>query len=180
MERIKVFRKGIGFSQEEFAQKLGVSRQTVIKWENGVTQPSLQNLLKISEVFYIQPKTLFNEDIDIKSVIGEYYTNQEKNAKSDKLFVAKKVIWHTVLVLCSAYMACVLLCVGVTLIYLFAPIDNSEIHFELAVNLTPETIFYSVIFGILTILSLSVIIRFLVVKEKKKREKKDEEQRDDN
>lgn len=50
-ERIQSLRKEKGLSQEELAAQLGVSRQAVGKWESGQSQPELDKLAALSEVF---------------------------------------------------------------------------------------------------------------------------------
>lgn len=50
-ENIQNFRKKLGLSQEELAQKIPVSRQTVSQWENGQTVPSIDNLIILKEIF---------------------------------------------------------------------------------------------------------------------------------
>ena len=46
-------RKQKGFSQEELANRLNVSRQTISKWEVGESTPDMENLVAISELFEI-------------------------------------------------------------------------------------------------------------------------------
>lgn len=50
-EQLKTLRKQTGFSQEKLAEKLGVSRQAVTKWETGAGTPELENLTAISTLF---------------------------------------------------------------------------------------------------------------------------------
>lgn len=50
-ERIKTQRTAKGYSQEEVAGQLGVSRQAVAKWESGQSAPSTENLFKLAELF---------------------------------------------------------------------------------------------------------------------------------
>ena len=50
-ENIKAIRKSIGLSQEELAIKLNVVRQTISKWEKGLSVPDSDMLISISEVF---------------------------------------------------------------------------------------------------------------------------------
>ena len=52
-EKLLNLRKEKGLSQEELGEKLGVTRQTVSKWELGSTSPKLDDLLKISELFNV-------------------------------------------------------------------------------------------------------------------------------
>ena len=49
-ERIKEQRKSAGFSQEKLAERMGISRQAVTKWESGQSAPSSDNLFKLAEV----------------------------------------------------------------------------------------------------------------------------------
>lgn len=51
-----------GISQEELAEKLEVSRQTISKWENGVVRPSAENLIRLSEVYGIPIDALLKDD----------------------------------------------------------------------------------------------------------------------
>ena len=51
-------RKKLGWSQEELADKLGVSRQSVSKWEGAQSVPDLQRILEMSRLPLKEPKTL--------------------------------------------------------------------------------------------------------------------------
>lgn len=51
--RISFHRKKLGWTQEELAQELDVSRQSVSKWESGQSQPDLNKIIKMSELFNI-------------------------------------------------------------------------------------------------------------------------------
>ena len=59
----KIFneRKKKGYSQEELASKIGVSRQTIYKWENDQAMPDLVNLKKLAEVFETSIEQLLEE-----------------------------------------------------------------------------------------------------------------------
>lgn len=50
-DRIQYLRKQKGFSQEELADKVGVSRQAVSKWESGQSTPDLDRIIIMSELF---------------------------------------------------------------------------------------------------------------------------------
>ena len=56
-------RKKQGWSQEELAERLGVSRQAVSKWESGQTLPDMDKLLLLSEVFGVTTDYLLKEDV---------------------------------------------------------------------------------------------------------------------
>ena len=52
-ENMKAIRKSKGLSQQELAVKLNIVRQTVSKWEQGLSVPDSDMLISISEVFEI-------------------------------------------------------------------------------------------------------------------------------
>lgn len=62
-ENIKAIRKSKGLSQEELAIKLNVVRQTISKWEQGLSVPDADMLISISEVFETPVSTLLGEPI---------------------------------------------------------------------------------------------------------------------
>ena len=62
-ENIKTIRKSKGLSQEELAIKLNVVRQTISKWEQGLSVPDSDMLISISEVFETPVSTLLGETV---------------------------------------------------------------------------------------------------------------------
>lgn len=77
-------RKKRGFSQEEVAEKLGVSRQTISKWELDETLPDINQSKKLAVTYKVSLDELieFDPDLnDIKEVIAK--TSEEKQAKVD-------------------------------------------------------------------------------------------------
>lgn len=62
-ENIKGIRKSKGLSQQELAVKLNVVRQTVSKWEQGLSVPDSDMLISISEVLEIPVSTLLGESV---------------------------------------------------------------------------------------------------------------------
>ena len=63
-DNIKNLRKAKGLSQEELAIKLNVVRQTVSKWEKGLSVPDSEMLIKIAEVLETSITVLLGETID--------------------------------------------------------------------------------------------------------------------
>ena len=62
-ENIKAIRKAKGLSQEELAIKLNVVRQTISKWEHGLSVPDSDMLISISEIFETPVSALLGESI---------------------------------------------------------------------------------------------------------------------
>ncbi len=60
-EKIQKYRKNLSLSQEELGQKLLVSRQTISLWEKDQTVPSLDNLMRLKEIFGISVDEILNE-----------------------------------------------------------------------------------------------------------------------
>lgn len=79
--RLIELRKQKGFSQEELANKLGVSRQAVSKWECGEASPDTDNLIALSKLY----------EISLDEIVG----NNVKSIKKDKIEIdAKSVTIH--------------------------------------------------------------------------------------
>ena len=60
-DNLKTLRKNKGLSQEELSVKLNVVRQTVSKWEQGLSVPDAEMLISISEVFETPVSTILGE-----------------------------------------------------------------------------------------------------------------------
>lgn len=60
-------RKEKGFSQEELAAKLNIVRQTISKWEKGLSVPAAQLLMSLSEILEIPVSILLGEIIQCKN-----------------------------------------------------------------------------------------------------------------
>lgn len=67
-ENIKSIRKSKGLSQEELAIKLNVVRQTISKWEQGLSVPDAEMLIQISEVLETPVSILIGENISESKV----------------------------------------------------------------------------------------------------------------
>ncbi len=63
-ERLYTLRKNRGLSQEQLADALGVSRQSVSKWESGASMPESDRLIAISEYFGVSLDALLRETGD--------------------------------------------------------------------------------------------------------------------
>ena len=64
-KQIKVYRQEAHLSQEELANRVYVSRQTISNWENGKTYPDIHSLLLLSSLFGISLDQLVKGDIEI-------------------------------------------------------------------------------------------------------------------
>ena len=76
--KILKLRKEKGYSQEDLAEKLDVTRQTISNWELGSTQPNPEQLKGLSKILNVSIDEML--DNDIKGVIVEKVSNTEKLA----------------------------------------------------------------------------------------------------
>lgn len=76
-ENIKAIRKSKGLSQEELASKLNVVRQTISKWEQGLSVPDSDILISISEALETSVGTLLGENV-IESKVDDLKVIAEK------------------------------------------------------------------------------------------------------
>lgn len=134
-ENIKKFRKEKGMSQEELALKLNVVRQTISKWEQNLSVPDSEMLIKLAEVF----------DISVSSLLGE--TVEESNTKTELEKISQKLenlnsmmaernmrsrrIWLTVVAVCLIVISVILIFFSVLffiqLFYIVSPSSSVAI-----------------------------------------------------
>ncbi len=109
-DNIKILRKEKGLSQEELSIKLNVVRQTISKWEQGLSVPDAEMLISISEVFDTPVSTLLGESISEKN-------NDNLKEISEKLEIinlqlaqrkeSKRVFWHWFFIILSCLLVLV-------------------------------------------------------------------------
>ena len=61
-DKLQLLRKQNGYSQEQLADKLGIARQTLSKWENGQAVPELSNLISLSNLYGITIDRIVKDD----------------------------------------------------------------------------------------------------------------------
>lgn len=64
-DKIIDLRKKAGWSQEELAQQLGVSRQSVSKWEGAQSIPDIDKILQMSRIFGVSTDYLLKDEIEL-------------------------------------------------------------------------------------------------------------------
>lgn len=129
-ENIKSARKSKNLSQEELAIKLNVVRQTISKWEQGLSVPDSEMLISISETLDIPVSTLLGETVsesevdDLKAIsekleIINLQLSQRKHAR-------RKVIHWLLISLCTTIVLIFLILLFLNSFYLNWNYDNPE------------------------------------------------------
>lgn len=74
-DKLISLRKQNGWSQEEVAQKLNVSRQSVSKWESGMSIPDLDKIVKLSQIYGVTTDYLLKDEIEETPYIEGIHEN---------------------------------------------------------------------------------------------------------
>lgn len=122
-ENLKTMRKAKGYTQEELAIKLNVVRQTVSKWEKGLSVPDANVLCKIADVL----------DTDVSTLLGEaIIAETDKNAVAQQLAKINeqlamknqrsKTIWKVIVVI-----LCIIVIFYILAIVVFSVISSKDI-----------------------------------------------------
>ncbi len=119
-ENIKAIRKSKGLSQQELAIKLNVVRQTVSKWEQGLSVPDSDMLISISEVFETPVSTLLGETV-IETEVDNLKTISEKLEVINLQLAQRKTTRRKILHWLFISLSVVIAAIFVTLVVLISP-----------------------------------------------------------
>ena len=114
-ENIKAVRKTKGLSQEELAIKLNVVRQTVSKWERGLSVPDSEMLISISEVLETPVGVLLGETVkedapeDLKAISEKL---EIINLQLARQKASSRKIFHWIFILLSAVIVILFIIIG--------------------------------------------------------------------
>ena len=118
-ENIRAIRKSKGLSQEELAIKLNVVRQTISKWEQGLSVPDSDMLLAISEALETPVSTLLGETV--AETKAEDLSAISQKLEVINLQLARRKVMHRKIL----RSACIALCGAVILIFAALFVWNS-------------------------------------------------------
>ena len=113
-ERIVNARNKKGYSQEKFAEQLGVSRQMVSRWELNTAVPRMSRMEKICELLDLTANELINGTNSDESLSKQSENSQETVANGYKTLKFKALIRRTALILLKVFIALLILYVAYT------------------------------------------------------------------
>ena len=126
-EKIMELRKKNGWSQEELAFQMDVSRQSVSKWESGASIPDLERILKLSQLFGVSTDYLLKEELDDLPAALHENSDGENGRRRITMEVANEFMENKIKAskkIAGAVSACILS--PVVLIYLGALAEFKE------------------------------------------------------
>ena len=156
-ENIKTLRKQKGFSQETLAQQLNVVRQTVSKWEKGISVPDAEMLNALSELFEVPVSTLLGSKIEEQpteadskmdeiakqlAILNEQLANQavRKRKITKRIITAILIAIAGIILLFFLYMAALIL-------FRYHVASNTHLYeTEIVCELNGETYGYEIVF----------------------------------
>lgn len=118
--QIKKYRAEVNISQEELAERIFVSRQTISNWENDKNYPDIKSLVLMSEVFQVSLDQLIKGDIErMKKEIDtqEYAEFQRNSGIYAVLFIIAMIVPLPLGYFWGWYGMAVYLCLGVIMMY---------------------------------------------------------------
>lgn len=116
-ENIQGLRKSKGLSQEELALKLNVVRQTVSKWERGLSVPDAEMLVALGEVLGTPVSTLLGETVSASEPDGLQALSEKLEVLNEQFARAresKRRALHALCIAAGAVTALVILALGAT------------------------------------------------------------------
>lgn len=182
-EKIYDLRKRKGLSQEELGEAVGVSRQTISKWEMGKTIPDTENIVVLSRFFgvdvsYFVPKPQCEHEIAATvaetAVPDNDETDIKKINKNKRVLKFIKIILICLCIIAAIFAVIIAYC-GVILFDFQTANDFETVYFlELNINIFDVFIASIITFSILILFIIATIIIF-IVKNKKLKIKEDVE-----
>ena len=168
-EKIKKIRKMAGMTQEELAEKMNVSRQTISKWEKEISSPDLESAIALCELFEISLDDL---------VKGEQSVKEEKISLQDMIKINRRNQKQTILLISGLFF----LMIGALAALFIAAIQSSTNSIEYMLYRYIVTGQYSsapIDYGRLTapailLIAIGVILSMVYMIEKWKEKKRDE------
>ena len=108
---IRYYRKANNLSQDELAEKLGVSRQSVSLWENGQTQPTIDNIIALAKIFNISTDSLLSSESALENSdstlvltedsLEELPQNASTKSRKKKVWLAAAIAATAVIVIAA-------------------------------------------------------------------------------
>ena len=144
-QKLQTLQKEKGISQEKLADRLGVSRQAVSKWELDATLPETENIIKIRNLFNVSFDYLMDENINERNSITDICADAvakgiyDTKSRTGKEYNKVLYIFLMAVVLISGFMA-------LRLMIPFIPVLVLFVQYGFDTSLMPTALAYAVKF----------------------------------
>lgn len=152
-DKIIKLRKQFGWSQEDLAEKMSVSRQSVSKWESAASIPDLNKIIRLSEIFSVPTDYLLKDEVELTSGIEEDRDLPLAKVKLDEArayLAAKEKIAG---ILATASLIFVYSVLPLFLLQAYSQTDDTLISSNQAAGIGLVTLFLMVIIGVMAAIS---------------------------
>ncbi|XPF92802.1 helix-turn-helix domain-containing protein [Colwellia sp. RE-S-Sl-9] len=147
-DKIIKLRKQLGWSQEELAEKMGISRQSVSKWESANSIPDINRIIMLADIFEVSTDFLLKDDIEELELLSEstepstIQINLEQSLKyvENKVEVSALITKGVVLCVCSV----------IPLLFFLAMAETNRL------NITSNVAAWIGVVGVLVMISIGV------------------------
>ncbi|MCL1823283.1 MAG: helix-turn-helix transcriptional regulator [Oscillospiraceae bacterium] len=105
-QNLKTLRNAKGLSQEELAIRLNVVRQTISKWEKGLSVPDADLLIRIAEIFEVPVGELLGANIESQSEQEINIVAEQLSRINEQLAIKNRRarrIWKTILIIFGSF-----------------------------------------------------------------------------
>ena len=140
-ENLASLRKSKGLSQEEIADRLGVSRQAISKWENGQALPETANIIKLCEILEVTPNELLGyegqKDRPVEQAANNYNNEEIKEKKKWYKTTPFKVFVAVLGALLAVNLIIALIALGFAGVFMMRTDVNDRVLAEEVVSLEP-------------------------------------------
>lgn len=131
-ENLYNLRKKKKISQEKLAEKIGVSRQSVSKWENGTAYPEMNRIFELCKIFHCKLNDLVNDNIldydsldeEVKMSVVKFNKEKQKKLKivSKTISICSKIL-QVITIIISAVMI-------MSMLFIPSVINNADVNNE--------------------------------------------------
>ena len=145
-ENLKTLRKQKGMSQETLAQQLNIVRQTISKWEKGLSVPDADILTRIAELFEVSVSELLGAKIEEEKDINEIATqlallNEQLANRSRR---NRKIIKGVLIAVATVILTTIILYVAAFSVFKYQHPSGETTHVQLTCTLDGEEYIYGI------------------------------------
>lgn len=123
-EKILHLRKARGLDQIKVAKQLGVTRQSMYKWESGVCMPELNKIKRLAEIYGVSCGYLLNDDVENEETQSDFIQSQNNSIENGDDNNPKEK--HKKIIILASFLAVFVILCSILTVILFNLIDKED------------------------------------------------------